>query len=63
MDCKPLPIEIIAIKSESTKKKEYRTPVLEHLGDIRSVVLGGTPGPTESGGLGFTADPLHPAVP
>ena len=37
------------IPPANREKKLYTTPILEHLGDIRAVVLGGTPGYEESG--------------
>lgn len=45
-------MKIITYSSSPTEKKLYKTPHLEKLGDIRSTVLGGSPGTGESSGGG-----------
>lgn len=37
-------------------KKKYRKPVLENLGDLRTLTLGGSPGSGDSGGGGAVED-------
>jgi hypothetical protein len=44
---------------QKSKKKIYKKPSLELLGDVRGITLGGTPGLGESGGR----NPRHPHSP
>jgi hypothetical protein len=40
-------------KPKVNNKKQYQKPCLKHLGDIRDVTMGGSPGVGDSGGGGI----------
>jgi len=38
---------------DNSKKKEYRRPRILNYGKLKDIVLGGSPGPGDTGGSGF----------
>jgi hypothetical protein len=46
-----LSISQLPLRKEANRRKQYRKPKLEELGDLRTLTLGGSPGGGDSGSL------------